>query len=88
MLPAIVEKWLSRDRLSRRIFIQQDSAKNHICEDDKEFNDTLMEQSIDAVLYTQAVNSPDVNLLDLFFLEPSRVSMTPCQKRGGIDTSG
>ena len=50
LLPAIVEKWLSRDRLSRRIFKQQDSAKNHICEDDKEFNDVLMEQSINAEL--------------------------------------
>ena len=54
--------------MSRRPFIQQDGAKNHIWEDDKEFNDTLTEQSIDTALYTQAVNSPDVNLLDLDFL--------------------
>ena len=51
-------------------------CKNHICEDDNEFNNALMEHSIYAVLYVQAANSPDINLLDLVFLEPSRVSMT------------
>ena len=49
------------------LLIQQESAKNHICKDDKEFNNALMEQNIDAVLYMQAANSPDINLLDLFF---------------------
>ena len=49
------------------MFIQKDRAKNHICEDDKEFNDALREQSINANLYMQAANSPDVNLLDLSF---------------------
>ena len=42
-----------------------------------EFHNALMEQSIDAVPYMEEVNSPDINLLDLGFLEPSRVSMTP-----------
>ena len=42
-------------------------CKNHIHEDDKEFNDALMEQNINAVLYMQAANSPDVNLLVWFF---------------------
>ena len=65
--------------MSRKLFIQ-DSAKNHIHEDDKEFNDALKEQYIDAVLYMQTPNSPDVNLLDLGFLKPSRVSMMPCQE--------
>ena len=54
-------------QMSRKLFIQQDSAKNHICEDDKEFNNALMEQNIKTVLYMQTLNSPDVNLLDLFF---------------------
>ena len=62
-----MEKWLSRDRLSRKIFIQQDGAKNLICEDDKEFSNALMEQSINTELYMQAANLPDVNLLDLGF---------------------
>ena len=61
--------------MSRKLFIQQDGAKIHIHEDDKEFNNTLKEQNIYAVLYMQTPNSPDVNLLDLGFLEPPRVSM-------------
>ena len=76
LLPAIMEKWLRRDRLSRKIFIQQDRAKSHISEDDKEFNDALTENDINVVLYMQPTNSPDVNLLDLGFLEASRVSTT------------
>ena len=50
-------------------YIQQDGAKSHICEDDKEFNDTLAEQDINAELYTQVANSPDVNLLNLGFFQ-------------------
>ena len=53
--------------MSRTIYIQQDGAKNHIREDDKEFNNALTEQEINAKLYTQTPNSPDVNLLDLRF---------------------
>ena len=67
LIPSILEKWPRRDRLSRKIFIQQDGAKNHISCDDKLFNDMLVENSINATLYTQAVSSPDVNLLDLGF---------------------
>ena len=67
LLPAIVEKWLRRDRFSRKIFIQQDGAKNHISKDDKVFKDALTEKGINAKLYTQSANSPDVNLLDLGF---------------------
>ena len=66
--------------MSRTIFIQQDSAKNHIREDDEEFNNALMEQEINTKLYTQTLNSPDVNLMDLGFLEPFRASMTHCQR--------
>ena len=67
LLLAIIEKWPQIDRLSRKIYIQQDSAKSHIGEDDKEFKDTLAEQDINIELYTQVANSPDVNLLDLGF---------------------
>ena len=63
----IIEKWPRRARQLRKFFIQQDGAKNDICEDDKEFNNALMEQNINAELYTQVANSPDVNLLDLGF---------------------
>ena len=59
---------MSPDRQAfKKNFIQQDTAKSHICEDDNEFNDALTEQDINAELYTQVVNSPDVNLLDLGF---------------------
>ena len=87
LLLAIMKKWPQTDRLSRKIFIQQDGAKSHICEDDNEFNDTLAEQNINAELDKQAVNSPDVNLLDLGFFGPFKVSTMLCQKRRGIDTS-
>ena len=33
LLPAIIEKWPQTDRLSRKIYIQQDGAKSHIGED-------------------------------------------------------
>ena len=55
--------------------MHQDSAKSHIGEDDKEFNDALTEQDINMELYTQAAYSPDVNLLDLGFFGPFKVSM-------------
>ena len=67
LILAILENWPSRDRMSRTIFIQQDGAKKHIHEDDEEFNNTLMEQNINAKLYTQTLNFPDINLLDLGF---------------------
>ena len=51
----------------RKIWIQQDGAKSHICADDNEFKEALNAQEINAELYTQAANSPDVNLLDLGF---------------------
>ena len=80
LLPAIMEKWSRRDRLSRKIFIQQDGAKNHISENDKEFNDALTEKGINTKLYKQAANSLDENLLDLGFFRASRVSMMLLQK--------
>ena len=64
LIPAIMEKWPVSDRNSRKIFIQQDGAKNHIREDDKLFNAALEENRVNAELYTQSANSPDVNLLD------------------------
>ena len=53
--------------LSRKIFIQQDGAKDHVSCNDKLFNDALVDNGINATLYTQAVNTPYVNLLDLSF---------------------
>ena len=67
LLPAIIEKWPRTDRLSRKIWIQQDGAKSHINTDDEEFRQAIQDQELNAGLYTQAANSPDVNLLDLGF---------------------
>ena len=67
LIPSILEKWPRRDMLSRKIFIQQDGAKNHISCDNKLFINALVNNGINATLYTQAVNSPDVNLLDIGF---------------------
>ena len=67
LLPAIIEKWPRTDRLSRKIWIQQDRAKSHINTDDQEFREAIQDQELNAGLYTQAANSPDVNLLDLGF---------------------
>ena len=49
--------------------IQQDGAKSHISADDNEFNEVLIDQNINMELYTQAANSPDVNILDLGFFQ-------------------
>ena len=65
LLPEIVEKWPRTDWLLRKIWIQQDGAKSNITADDNEFKEALNAQEINAELYTQAANSPDVNLLDL-----------------------
>ena len=67
LLPAIVVKWPWMDQLSRKILIQQDGAKSHISADTNEFKEALIDQNINVELYTQAANSPDVNLLDLGF---------------------
>ena len=69
LLLAIVEKWPWMDRLLRKIWIQQDGAKSHISADDNDFKEALQDQEINAGLYTQAANSPDVNLLDLGFFQ-------------------
>ena len=62
-----MEKWLTRDRLSRKIIIQQDGEKTIFVMHDKDFKGTLMEKGTNAKLYKQAANSPDVKLLYLGF---------------------
>ena len=44
LLPAILEKWPQTDRLSRKIWIQQDGAKSHISTEDNEFKEALNAQ--------------------------------------------
>ena len=72
LLPMIHQKWLRRDCLSRKIFIQQDGVKNNVSEKDRVFKEALMEKEINGELYTQAANSPDVNLLDLGFFRATQ----------------
>ena len=67
LLPAIVEKWPWTDQLLRKNLMQQDGVKSHISADDDKFKEALIDQNIHMELYTQAANSPDVNLLDLGF---------------------
>ena len=87
LLPAIVEKWPRTDRLSRKFFIQQAGVKSHICENDKEFNDALIEQEINVELYMQAANSPDINLLDLGFFRAIQSFNNATKKQRHIDRS-
>ena len=49
LLPAIVEKWPQMDRLSRKIWIQQDGTKSHISTDDNEFKEPLNAQEINVM---------------------------------------
>ena len=53
LILAILENWPRKDMMARTIFIQQDGAKNHICEDDDKFNNALMVQDIEAKLHMQ-----------------------------------
>ena len=66
-LPAVKEKWPSRNR---RIRLQQDGAKSHILEDDVEFKEAVAEIGLNLTMFTQSPNSPDTNILDLGFTEP------------------
>ena len=56
-----------KNQCIKKIWIQQDGAKSHINTDDNEFKEALQDQELNAGLYTQVANSPDVNLLDLVF---------------------
>ena len=63
-LPAVKEKWPMRNG---RIRLQQDGAKSHILEDDMEFKEAVDEIGLNLTVFTQSLNSPDTNILDLGF---------------------
>ena len=63
-LPAVKEKW---PRRNARIRLQQDGAKSHILEDDVEFKEAVDEIGLNLTVFTQSLNSPDTNILDLGF---------------------
>ena len=68
------------DQMLRKIWIQQDGAKSHISADDDKFKEALNAQEINAELYTQAADSPDVNLLDLGFFRAIQSFNDPVPK--------
>ena len=63
-LPAKKQKWPMNNG---RIRLQQDGAKSHILDDDKEFKEVVDEIGLNPTMYTQSPNSPDTNIHDLFF---------------------
>jgi hypothetical protein len=65
LIPALLTKW--PPGFDRKIRIQQDGAKAHIRDDDEWFNASLAEVGLNAEVYTQPANSPDLNVLDLGF---------------------
>ena len=71
LLPAIVEKWPQMDRLSRKIWIQQDGAKTHIRADDDEFKEAFTHKLQTHLMLTYLIWG---------FSELFRVSMIWCLK--------
>ena len=65
LLPAIKERWPTNNG---RIWLQQDGTKSDILDDDKEFNKAVDEIGLNLTMYTQSLNSPHTNILDLGFL--------------------
>ncbi|XP_070054587.1 uncharacterized protein [Nicotiana tomentosiformis] len=68
VIPAIKAKW-PREDLNYPIFIQQDNARAHIQLVDEEFCRVATQNGFDIRLTSQPPNSPDLNMLDLVFLE-------------------
>ena len=64
LLPAIKHKWLMNNG---RIQLQQDGAKSHILDANKEFKEVVDDIGLNLTVYTQSPNSPDTNILDLGF---------------------
>ena len=67
VLPTIRAKWPAG--LSKHIYIQQDNAKPHIAHNDREFLEEAMKDGFNIQLVQQPPNSPDMNVLDLGFLD-------------------
>ena len=56
------------------VVIQHDGASAHIAENDQEFNWHAKKGVWNICLETQPAKSPDTDVLDLLFFEPSRQS--------------
>ncbi|XP_057775347.1 uncharacterized protein LOC130994318 [Salvia miltiorrhiza] len=65
IVPAIITKWPSF--ASKDVFIQQDNARPHICNDDLEFREAATRDGFNINIVNQPPNSPDTNINDLGF---------------------
>ena len=74
-LPAVKEKWPTRNG---RIRLQQDGAKSHILEDDMEFKEAVAKIALILTMFTQSLNSPDTNILDLGFFRAIQLFNDDC----------
>ena len=79
MLLVIVAEfpWSHLSRTGNSVRIQQDGAKSHIEEDDKEWPQAVEEMNVK--LCTQTAQSPDLNINDLAFF----TSLTSLKKEEG-----
>ena len=66
VIPAIKSKWPRREKGSL-IYIQQDNARPHVCEDDKDVLSVGEAGGWNIRMLCQPPNSPDFNVLDLGF---------------------
>ncbi|XP_048489996.1 uncharacterized protein LOC125491958 [Beta vulgaris subsp. vulgaris] len=67
IIPAIMRNWL--EGVSKEIYIQQDNARPHIHASDPEFMAAATHNGFNIQLINQPPQSPDLNVLDLGFLE-------------------
>ena len=74
-LPVVKEKWPTRNA---RIRLQQDGAKSHILEDDVEFKEVVDEIGLNLTMFTQSLNSPDTNILNLGFFRAIQLFNDDC----------
>ena len=65
LIPTIIAKWPQDG--SRTIFIQQDTARAHITQDDEQWQQHHEQGGFKFILLQQAPNSPDCNILNLRF---------------------
>ncbi|XP_057791331.1 uncharacterized protein LOC131008473 [Salvia miltiorrhiza] len=65
IVPAIIAKWPSF--ASKDVFVQQDNARPHICNDDLEFREAATRDGFNINIVNQSPNSPDTNINDLGF---------------------
>ncbi|XP_074373926.1 uncharacterized protein LOC141714297 [Apium graveolens] len=66
IIPAIMQKWPASEGY-KTIYIQQDNARTHICQEDPQWQQVYQQGDFTFILVQQPPNSPDLNILDLVF---------------------